>query len=52
MLDTKIPQDSRNRIPIVASQDKIVWVAGYRIDDRVKVTSKTKKVLRLKFARI
>jgi tRNA(Ile)-lysidine synthase len=52
MLDTKIPQDWRNRIPIVASQDKIVWVAGYRIDDRVKVTSKTKKVLRLKFVRI
>jgi tRNA(Ile)-lysidine synthase len=52
MLDTKIAHDWRNRIPIVTSQDKIVWVAGYRIDDRVKVTSKTKKVLRLKFARI
>jgi tRNA(Ile)-lysidine synthase len=52
MLDAKIPAHWRDNIPIIASPDGIVWVMGYRIDERVKVTEKTKKVLRLEFQRI
>ena len=51
MIDAGIPRDWRNRIPIVASPDKIVWVTGYRIDERVKITPETTSVLRLKFVR-
>jgi tRNA(Ile)-lysidine synthase len=51
MIDAGIPRDWRNRIPIVASPDKIVWITGYRIDDRVKITPETTSVLRLKFVR-
>ena len=52
MIDARIPHDWRDRIPLLVSRDNIVWVAGYRIDERVKVTGKTTKVLRLEFQRI
>jgi tRNA(Ile)-lysidine synthase len=49
MADAKIPLWWRDRIPIVCSPRQIVWVAGWRIDDRVKVAEATGKILRLKF---
>lgn len=51
MIDTKIPQGWRQRIPVVYSPGQILWLVGYRIDDRVKVTKETKKILRLEFKR-
>jgi tRNA(Ile)-lysidine synthase len=51
MIDAKIPQSWRGNIPIVCSPEQVVWVVGWRIDERVKVTEKTEKVLRLKFKR-
>jgi len=44
-VDEKIPRDERDSIPIVLSGDDIVWIAGYRADERFKVTEETKKVL-------
>ena len=32
---------------IFESSGKIIWVVGLRIDDRFKITGKTKKVLKL-----
>ncbi len=52
MIDAKIPQAWRGRIPLVCSPHHILWVVGWRIDDRVKVTEDTKQVLRLKFERV
>lgn len=49
MIDAKIPRTWRGRIPVVYSPEQILWLAGYRIDDRVKVSGETKKVLRLEF---
>jgi tRNA(Ile)-lysidine synthase len=49
MIDTKIQRSWRRRIPVVFSPNQILWLVGYRIDDRVKVTEETKKVLRLEF---
>ena len=51
MVDAKIPLTWRGRIPIVCSPEQIVWVVGWRIDDRVKVTKASKKVLRLEFTK-
>jgi tRNA(Ile)-lysidine synthase len=51
MIDAKIPAAWRQRIPLVCSPQHILWVVGWRIDDRVKVTEATKQVLRLEFNR-
>jgi tRNA(Ile)-lysidine synthase len=51
MIDARIPQAWRQRIPIVGSPEQIIWVVGWRIDERVKITDNTKKVLCLKFER-
>ncbi len=52
MIDAKIPQAWRERIPLVCSPQHILWVVGWRIDDRVKVTEQTKHVMRLEFKQI
>jgi len=52
MIDEKIPQPWRARIPIVCDSQQILWLAGYRIDDRARITEETKRVLRLEFKRL
>jgi tRNA(Ile)-lysidine synthase len=49
MIDARIPQGWRERIPIVCSGEQVGWIVGFRIDDRYKVTEKTKRILRIKF---
>jgi len=52
MIDSKIPSAWRQRIPLVCSPQHILWIVGWRIDERVKVTENTKQVLCLEFKRI
>jgi tRNA(Ile)-lysidine synthase len=52
MVDSRIPRSWRDRVPLVCSPEQILWVVGWRIDDRVKVTESTKKILRLRFERL
>ncbi len=48
-IDNKIPKGYRDLIPILLdSEDKIIWIMGMRLDDRVKINSDTKKVLCIK----
>jgi tRNA(Ile)-lysidine synthase len=46
-VDAKVLRDERDMVPIVVSGDDIVWVAGYRADDRFRVQGDTEKFLRL-----
>lgn len=46
-VDEKVPAEERDRIPIVESGGRIIWVAGCRIDGRARVTEKTKKIVKL-----
>ncbi len=46
-VDAKVPRDERDMVPIVLAGDDIIWVAGYRADDRFRVQSGTNKFLRL-----
>lgn len=52
MVDAKVPAAWRDHIPVVCAAEQIIWVVGWRIDDRVKVTEGTEEVLLLKFARL
>ena len=48
-IEVKIEQGKRDHIPLVVDgKGRIVWIAGYRIDERFKVTDETKNLLRLK----
>jgi tRNA(Ile)-lysidine synthase len=51
IVDSAIPRSWRDSVPIVCSPGQIIWVVGWRIDDRVKVTTGTEGVLRLEFHR-
>ena len=46
--DEKVPRAQRDRIPIVCDQRGILWVVGYRLDERARVKPKTKKTLRIR----
>ncbi len=45
MIDEKIPLNLKERVFVLTSNNKIVWVIGHRIDDRYKITDTTETVL-------
>ncbi|MDP2158048.1 MAG: tRNA lysidine(34) synthetase TilS, partial [Nitrospirota bacterium] len=47
LVDMKVPRDERDSVPVVVSGEDIAWIAGYRGDERFKVTDQTKKFVRL-----
>jgi tRNA(Ile)-lysidine synthase len=52
MIDARLPRRARADTPLICSPQGIIWVVGWRIDDRVKVTETTGKVLRLSFEKL
>lgn len=50
-VDEKVPRRQRAQVPlIVARGDEIVWLVGYRMAERFKVTRQTERFLRLTVA--
>ncbi len=47
-IDLKIPLEQRERIPLLMGKDKLVWIVGYRIDQRFKVNKNTRTILKVK----
>lgn len=47
-VDAKVPRDRRRSVPLVVSGDQIVWVVGFRTDERFRVTDSTQHILRLR----
>jgi len=47
LTDTKISADIKKNQLVLTNRNYIVWVVGLRIDDRFKITSKTKKIYKL-----
>ncbi len=43
-IDIKLSLLDKEKVYLLCSGKDIIWVIGYRIDDRYKVTSKTKKM--------
>lgn len=43
--DAKIPKAKRHHIPIVAAPEGILWVGGYRMDHRFRLTDATRDVM-------
>jgi tRNA(Ile)-lysidine synthase len=51
MLDSRIPRSWRDRIPVICNINQVLWIAGYRIDERVKVTPDSKQVINIQMVR-
>ncbi|MDY6835279.1 MAG: tRNA lysidine(34) synthetase TilS [Chloroflexota bacterium] len=49
MVDAHIPKAWRDRIPLVCSSEQILWVVGWRINNTIRVTENTRRILRLTF---
>jgi tRNA(Ile)-lysidine synthase len=54
MINVKIPRCWRARIPLLVhshpgafGKEKVAWVVGWRVDERVKISVKTRRVVRL-----
>ena len=47
MVDEKIPLAMRDRIPLIADGDHIMWIIGYRISEYYKVTDETRQILEI-----
>ena len=45
-IDRKIAAPRRGEIPLLVDAGSIIWIAGERISERVRVTEKTRKVLK------
>jgi len=46
MIDNKIPREKRDKILLLAKNNEIIWIIGYRISDKFKVTENTKSILK------
>lgn len=51
-IDEKINDFDKKQIPLLCSNQQIIWVAGYRLDDRFKVTDATQKILRVDITKV
>ena len=52
MVDIKIPIAQRSQVPLLCSLQQVYWIVGFRIDDRVKITSDTTDILHVEFIRL
>ncbi|MCE2503056.1 MAG: tRNA lysidine(34) synthetase TilS [Chlorobi bacterium] len=47
LIDRKVPLDQKRQVMVVTDGESIVWVCGMRIDERYKIDSKTRRILKL-----
>lgn len=44
MIDEKIPEAQRHKIPLVCDENRIIWVYGYRMSEEVRVGQSTARI--------
>jgi len=49
MIEHKIPSELRADIPVVAYENHVIWLVGYRISESVKIDINTKRILQIKY---
>lgn len=48
-IDQKLSVADKENIWVIESNKKILWIIGHRIDDRFKITERTKQVIKISF---
>ncbi len=51
LINQRIPRAQRAVLPLLYDQEKLVWVVGVRLSERVKVNRSTTRVLRMRVVR-
>ena len=51
MVTEKIPAKDRDKIPLVAAGQHVLWLVGYRISEYYKVSKNTKRILQVQLRR-
>lgn len=49
LIDEKVPLSAKDDVTVLLSGGQVIWVVGYRVDDRYKVTPATRKSLEIRF---
>jgi tRNA(Ile)-lysidine synthase len=49
LIDQKVSKTDKEKVWVLESNKKILWIVGMRIDDRCKVSSSTQYILKLEF---
>lgn len=49
--DLKLPLNEKERIWVVEHQRQVVWIAGYRLDERFRISPSSKNILEIAFSR-
>jgi len=49
--DSKVPLHLRPEIPLLECDAGILWIIGYQIDDRFKITKNTERIMKLQIKR-
>ena len=47
LIDQKLSTTEKENVWVIESAERIIWIVGHRIDERYKVTEKTKSILRI-----
>lgn len=48
LINARVPREARDRLLVVCDQDKIIWVAGVRLSNLVRLRDSTRRVLVLR----
>lgn len=48
-IDKKVPREKRDRIPLLADEENIIWILGYKLSDLYKISDKTEKILAIEY---
>ncbi|MDO9577416.1 MAG: tRNA lysidine(34) synthetase TilS [Candidatus Cloacimonadales bacterium] len=51
-IDEKVPKFERDKVLIFCDEEKILWIAGYRIDNRVITSESTNNILMIKIEKM
>ncbi len=51
-IDEKIPKEKRERIPIICDNENIIWVGGYRMNHKYRITRSTERKTKIEIMEV
>ena len=49
-VNRKVSRFDKEKTPLLCDREKIIWICGMRLDDRVKIDESTKRVMRMRLS--